>query len=137
MRLPGANDPPALVDPGEYDLAFVGHRTSRVFGTCKVAMYFRIISQGPAFGSILPRWYRVRSISSSKRFRFGWHGELVREFAILFNERPTHADKFPITRFKEVAVVGRVDTVASDREQREIPDVLRYSVVRELLRVQK
>jgi hypothetical protein len=135
MRLPNANDPPPLVDPGEYDLAYVGHQTSRVFGTPKLVMYFRIVTQGPAFDRLLPRWYRVRSVSSSKRFRFGWHGELVREFAVLFNERPTHADRFPVGKFKDVMLVGRVATVGSDHKQRDIPEPLRYSVIRELLRI--
>lgn len=127
--------PPPFVPPGEYQLAFRGHRTSNVFGAHKVAFYFRIVTPGPGFGAELARWYRIRKVLTDKRFVFGWHGELVREFAILFGARPSHADRFPISRFKDVLVVGRVETVTADHRQRPLPQPMAYSVIRELTRV--
>ena len=137
-RLPSPDDPPALVEPGEYELRFLGLRTSNVFNTAKVAFWFSIVTPGEAFEEALPRWYRVRSVSSSKRFRFSWRGELVREYYQLF---PARADKlrkateFPVTKLRDHVIVGRVETVISDHKQRPLAENMRYSVVRELLRL--
>lgn len=138
MRLPSGDEPPVLIAPGEYELRFIGLRTSQVFGTPKVAFWFSVVTPGPAFEGMVPRWYRVRQVSSSKRFRFGWHGDLLREYCQLFPARadkPRKATEFPVSRLQNRIILGRVATVSTDHKQRKLPEAMHYSVVRELLRL--
>lgn len=127
---------PLLVEPGEYELAFQFHRTMYLFGRApKVACYFKIMTMGKHFEVILPRWYNVKTLSSKPRkgggFKVGWNCDFVREYASLFG-LPARMDRISSETFKTVIVRGQVVTVTTDSKQRQIPEALRYSVIKEI-----
>jgi len=135
----GTNDIPALLRPGKYRLSYVEHRTVLAFGRQpKVEVTFCVVD-GTAMGEHLRRFYRVnRLISKPKKngtFKAGWHGELLHEFVTLFNERPERLDRIPMSRFRGRIVTGRVKTVTQSSKQRELPELLQYSVLDSLLAV--
>lgn len=130
---PGNNEAPALLQPGTYRLSYIEHRTVLAFGRQPKVEVLFCVMDGPAMGQRLRRFYRVnRLISKPKKngtFKAGWHGELLHEFVTLFNERPERLDRIPLTRFKDRIVTGRVKTVKQTSKQRDLPELLQYSVV--------
>jgi hypothetical protein len=127
---------PALITPGEYELAFQYHRTLYLFGRApKVACYFKIMTMGQHFELILPRYYNAKTLSSKPRkggaFKVGWHSDFLREYAALFG-LPPRLDRVSTETFRNVILRGRVAQVTTDSKQRVIPDPLRYSVIAEL-----
>jgi len=138
---PGSSEAPALLVPGVYRLVYVHHQTVLAFGRQpKVEITFSIADPG-AMGEQLRRFYRVnRLISKPKKngtFKAGWHGELLHEFVTLFGERPERLDRIPLTRFRNRIVRGRVHTVTHTSKQRELPELLQYSVIDSLLSVEQ
>lgn len=130
-------DRPVLIAPGEYELAFQWHRTLYLFGRApKVACYFKVMTMGPHFEMILPRYYNAKTLSSKPRkggaFKVGWHSDFLREYAALFG-LPARLDRISTEAFKTAIVRGRVETVTTDSKQRQIPEPLRYSVIVELI----
>lgn len=131
---------PALVPPGEYQLALSHWTTYLLFGkAAKLTLWFRVVQQGPHFGAILPRHYNVKSLSGRARrngqFKATHGGDLVREYARLLPS-PGRLDRIALQPLTARVVVGRVDTVTNARDQKELPSCVRYSVIRELLRVE-
>lgn len=127
---------PVLIEPGEYELAFQHHKTLYLFGRApKIACYFNIVTQGKYFGVQLARWYNAKTLKSKPRkggaFSVGWHSDFVREYAAIFG-LPPRLDRFSTEAFKTAIVRGKVETVTTDSKQRRIPDVLRYSIIKEL-----
>lgn len=125
------------IPPGVYTLAFETGQTWVYFGRSpKVVMWFRVVSYGPHFGAVLPRYYNVKQIKGKPRkngeFKAGPSSDLVREYARIFNTRP-RLDRISFSQYKGISISGRVETVQKDREQKELPEVLHYSVINELL----
>lgn len=130
-------DRPVLIEPGEYELAFQFHRTLFLFGRApKLCCYFKIITPGKYFGVTMCRYYNVKSLTGKPRkggaFKVGWYSDLVREYVTIFGllSRP---DRISTTTYKTAIVRGRVGIVCTNSKQRSIPELLRYSVITELL----
>lgn len=135
---------PPFVEPGTYELVLVDYETSRMFGKAeKLAMRFRVISQGPAFGKELSRYYNVERIigkpGKQGRFKVARHSNFVLEYVTLFEYLgvPKRLDRFPMSAFKGVIIVGEVKTVSRNYNQRRLPTPLQYSVISELLKVKE
>lgn len=132
-------EPPSLVAPGIYDLAFQYYETTYLFGRApKVICRFIVATPGEFFERTLVRYYNVLTLNSKPRrggsFRIGWKSDLLREYVNLFG-MPSRLDRLSLEQMKNRIIRGRVVTVARDAKQRSIPEPLRYSVISELLEV--
>ena len=67
----GIEENVCLVEPGEYELQFITYRTYWIFKRPKMAMWFRIVSPGPAFGLMIPRHYNLKNANSRGGFKVG------------------------------------------------------------------
>lgn len=128
---------PVCVLPGLYQMAFSDFETRTMFRhSPKLILWFTVTDPGQAFGVKLARYYNVERIMGKRgrhrMFKAKFHGEFVREYALLFRERPRRLDRIPMTKFENVIVEGEVATVRTDYQQRERPDAIRYSIIREL-----
>ncbi len=122
-----------FISPGEYDLAYLRHELFRLGKIVKLAIWFRVVSMGPAFDKTVPRFYNVKRVHKGGNFTVARHSNFVMEFLTLFPQRLTRFDRFPIkTSFSDVIVTATVRTVTKNREQRAYNAHLQYSVVDQL-----
>lgn len=130
---------PALIPPGDYQLALTHWTTYKLFGRApKLALWFKVI-EGPHFGAVVARHYNVTALKGNARrngqFKAAAGCDLVRDYARLL-ALPSRFDRFDLQCLKSRIAVGRVDTVKSTARQKELAPAVRYSVVRELLRLE-
>ena len=127
-----------MIDEGIYQLKFIRYETLSAFKTGKLRLDFEIIDYGPAFGLNISRFYNVTLSGKPKvngKFRAGWHSECVREYVQLFRERPERRDRINWNRLKNKLVKAKIRYVNQDYKQRPKLDLLRNSVVDELLEI--
>lgn len=131
---------PALIPPGEYQLALQHWQTYRFYGKApKLALWFKVMTQGEHFGVELARHYNVKALVGTPgrygRFKSSAGSDLVRDYARL-RALPTRFDRFDLQWLKNRILCGRVDTVKTTARQQELAPAVRYSVIRELLRIE-
>jgi hypothetical protein len=134
-------DEPACIPPGEYDLRFVYHETRHMFRhSPKVILWFDVITFGPHVGVRLARYYNAERLTGKSGrngpFKVMPRSDLMREYVMLFNEKPRR-DRIPMNRYEHAIIIGRVETVTKDSNQRIVPQLLHYSVIRELVRIKQ
>ena len=122
--------PPVLIPPGEYELAFVGHRVERQYRRGVLTAYFVVADVLPEV-VVLPRYYPIE-IMHGKAWRAKRSSALVKEFRRLFRRVP-RLDRIPVSWLGDRHVIGNVETVAKDFEQRDLDDAS-YSKVGRLER---
>ncbi|MEN8204376.1 MAG: hypothetical protein ABFS24_00060 [Pseudomonadota bacterium] len=69
-------DSVCLVEPGQYDLGFIACKTYWIFKRAKMAIWFRILSPGPAFGMSIARHYNLKHVNKRGGFKVGPHSDL-------------------------------------------------------------
>lgn len=109
---------------GEYEATYVGHRCVFVFRVWKVRVDFRLLARP---GITLARWYRA-TVSRSRISAIGTSSDLVRELSAVVGKR-VRRDRIPVGEFANHAVRVQVKTVTTDRNQRELAKVNKYSVI--------
>lgn len=129
---------PALIPPGEYQLALAYWTTYKLFGRApKLALWFRVVDPGQSFGVLVPRHYNVSRLigtaGKSGRFKAPATGDLVRDYARIL-ALPNRFDRFDLQSLKSRIVVAKVDTVTTTNRQQALAPACHYSVVRELVR---
>src|SRR5690554_837537 len=127
-----------LIEPGVYSMTLEHWQTAVFFGRSqKVVMWFRVLEMGQAFGKVIPRYYNVKRLTTKPKrnggFAAGRSSDLVREYCLIHNKRPTRLDRVSLCHYQGVIVKGRVDTVSRDSRQSALPEAARYSVVKELV----
>jgi hypothetical protein len=127
-----------IVDPGQYQMVFVSSRTALIYQrAAKLALRFRIVDPGPAFGKELERWYNVKRLigraGKNGGFQVGPRSDFLREYLTLFPGAGGRLDRMSLAPFRNAIVLGRVETVSQNRKQQPLPEPLRYSIIRELL----
>ncbi len=133
----GGDDSP-LIPEGKYEMAYVTYRTWLFMGRqAKVVIQFSVIDPGDYFGAIIPAYYNVeRTIGKRERngrFKAAKRSNLVRDFYRVFPTAPlTRLDRIPLTKLNTTTVIATVETVTHDFSQREIPEVVQYSIVRSI-----
>jgi len=132
---------PALIPEGEYRLRFDSWMTLVMFGRVpKVCLEFAVIDPGPYFEAHLRRWYNVSRLIGKPgrrgRFKAGWNSNLMREYVQVLGRNP-RADRLALSNYRQHIIVGRVATVTHTREQSALPELLRYSVIRNLVGIEK
>ena len=129
-------DRPALVLPGQYDVAFDRYYTWMMFGRApKLTLCFRIMTMGEHFEKPIQRHYNVKKLigrpATNGRFKVGFSCGFLREFATLFGT-PSRLDRIPMSNFEKHIFIAKVRTVSKGSGQREIPGGLHYSTIAEL-----
>lgn len=127
-------DAPILLPPGVYRLRFDDWETVNYFNRQpKVVCRFTVCTEGDWFGTKLTRWYNVKSLvgrpRSRGRFKVAWGQDLAREFVTLVGTMP-RKDGIALSRLKPLLLEGLIETVTTDRKQRPLHPLLRYSVIR-------
>ena len=104
----------------------------------KLRMDFRIVSMCKANGAVVSRWHNIARIIGKPgrdgRFSCPPRGDFRLEAARLIGQF-NRLDRIPMSRWSNEVFIGRVETVRQNYRQREYPQAIRYSVIRELLRV--
>jgi hypothetical protein len=122
-----------LIPPGKYQMRYSEHQTVKLFGRqAKVVVRLKVCTNGYV-GVELERWYNAKRLIGKParygRFHVGQSCDLVREYAGIL-DLPRRFDRIPLSKLKDELLVGDVDTVTTDRNQRPLPQSLHYSVVR-------
>lgn len=131
---------PPLLPIGDYQMVYQGHETGMLFGRKpKLMVHLKIVEPGEAFESTVTRYYNITRVigrlGRHGRFKVAPHGDFLFEYVQLFGTAVRRLDRIPMSAFENKILLGRVATVLSNRNQRQLPEPLRYSVVRELLKV--
>ena len=105
----------------------------------KLTLWFTITDPGEGFGKRVARYYNVQKLIGKRgiggQFKAGLRSDFIREYVHLFNEIPRRLDRIPMTRFEKHVFRGTLRTVRTDHRQRELHQLLQYSVVSDLLEV--
>ena len=130
----------ALVPDGEYELCYQYHETWKYQGKYpKVVFWFKIVSIGEHFEKLLPRYFNVRRIigkpSKNGRFVPGRSSDFLLEYCNLFPRRFSRLDRIPLSLLENELILATTRTVTTNREQRNLPDLLKYSVIDRWLRL--
>jgi hypothetical protein len=136
--IPTATDLLSHIPDGIYSVAYVAHETHKYFGrSCKVVFWFRIIEFGDYFGTVIPRYYNVKRLSGKPgrngQFVPGRSSDFLREFCKVSTAPINRLDRLPLSAFQNVQIKARVRTVSADGKQRDLAAQLHYSVIGELL----
>jgi hypothetical protein len=131
---------PPLVAPGDYQVAFVDWWTGFLFFKApKLGLTFQIVTPGSYFGAKVTRWYNVRKLigryGKRGRFQVGRRSEFLADYA-RFIGMPSRTDRVSVTHFASLILLAKIETVTVNHKQKQIADPLRYSVIRELIRVE-
>ena len=127
-----------LIPEGEYTLAYCYHQTWFYMGSIpKLLIAFRVSDFGLHYEKPLFAYFNLRKImgkaGKNGKFNAGWRSRFMFEYAQCF-DRPKRKDRISMRPFKENFVTASIRTVTHNRNQREYPNGLKYSVVEELLR---
>lgn len=129
-----------LVEPGIYRLGFIGYRTALVYRKApKVALMFRIIDQGEYYKTEVSRWYNVKRIigkpGKSGKFQIGRYSDFLREYLTLFPDAVNRLDRISFKPYRSNVITGKIETVTRNSRQQALPELMQYSIIRELLEV--
>lgn len=127
-----------LVPEGIYTLGYFGHYTYRYLGKIpKLALVFAIMDPGDYFECQVERIYNVKRLIGKQgkggKFEAGRSSRFVYEYCRACTDRITRLDRISMSSLKSQLYQGRIETVTKNYEQLELPVILQYSVVRELL----
>ena len=133
------SDKPVLVPDGEYTVAYLHHKTWLFKGKYpKVTISFAIQDYGEFHLRQINAYYNARKLkgkpSKNGHFSIGWKSDLMLDYSTLFGS-PERNDRISMCRFKNCLIQVRTRVVKRNREQREYPEGMQYSVVDRLLKV--
>ena len=125
-----------LMPDGEYEAVYVTHETTNGSFGPKVKVTFRIVSQGPFYGTLIPAWYNIQDGSSSKKkgakvkLKRGSRltGELLKVLHI-----KKRVDRLSPSMLKGYLLVVKVRTVKTNSRQKKLAEVQQYSIVDSLV----
>ena len=130
----------ALIPEGEYEAALVDYETGIYFfgHSPKVVLWWRIITMGAAFETVIPGYYAVRRLTGKGRrrgrFQIGLKSRLARDIALMTNARPP-LDHVPLDHLQGHLFRIAVRTIVRDSGQKTIPKGAQYSIVDQVLGV--
>ena len=124
-----------LVPDAEYLATYQGHdcvELAQFRKAPKVFVRFKLYGAGEHTGKVLFRAYRVRRRIDGKRFVVGPKSHLLKMVCRVVNHR-TRPDRVSLRELKHHLLRIRTRTVTKDADQRDLPAVLRYAVVADVL----
>lgn len=139
-----ASDLLPRIPEGEYRMAMTAYQTALPFGKDQPRLFidFRIQDFGAGCGVVLRKFYNVASLTSKAgkngKCKHKARGDFLIDYCTLFpSQSIRRLDRIPMEPFKNCVIVGRVRDVTKNPQNRRLPEQLRYSVIGELLRVDK
>jgi hypothetical protein len=131
------SDQPIWLPEGEYTAAYKWHTTWLFKGRYpKVVITFVIQDYGEHFEKEINAYYIVKSLKGKPRkrgsFSAGWKSNFMLDYTTLYG-KPERKDRFNMSNFNNGFVKIEVRTVKKNRDQREYPESLQYSVVSRIL----
>ena len=125
-----------LIPPGDYEAIYIHHETTIVFKCPKVFVWFRVVSPGPAFDTMVYRAYRVKKLTTKQGKNGGFMpsrgSDIYHDLGRILNIR-LRPDRVSAAALRGVVCSVRVRTVEKDYKQRPILEWDRYSVIDKLL----
>lgn len=135
--LPDDSYMPALIPAGKYQAKYRRHETAYIFGKPKVFIHFAIHG-GDYEGAKLYGAYPVTKLRGKPQKNGGiklTHSKrLYRQFVCLSGQRE-RPDRVSLQRLRDCLLLISVRTVMKDAQQCELPKLLHYSTVDEMLSV--
>ena len=133
------NDKPILIPDGEYRASYVRHQTWLFRGQYpKLIITFAIQDFGEFYLKHICAFYNVKKLTGKPKidghFSLGWRSSFMFDYSTCFGT-PPRKDRISMCRFKNVLVDIKTRIVARNREQREYPEGMRYSVVDHIIGV--
>ena len=123
---------PAVLPPGDYQLAFKRYVLLPRFQRGVLELWFAVADYGPYFGSQIARYYNVKLTAKRRNFSAKPQSAFSKEYCRVFGRRPNPMGISVLRHFQPVLIIGAVGTVETDYEQRPLPEAAQYSVIREL-----
>ena len=125
------------IPDGEYQVSYRHHATWLYMGRFpKIVVTFRIADLGEHFDKPILAYYNPSKIVGKPRknghFHAGWRSRFMWDYTACFG-KPIRKDRISMCRFKEHLVRAKVRTVTHNRDQKQYPEGLEYSIVSELL----
>ncbi len=132
-NIDSSSDKPILIPDGEYTAAYLKHETWIYKGKQpKLTITFAIQDFGEFYLKSICAHYNLSRLKGKPRrnghFTTGWSSDFMFDYSNVF-EAPTRKDRISMCRFRNVFVKVTTRTVTKNRDQREYPESLRYSVV--------
>jgi hypothetical protein len=134
------DDDSPLILPGEYTFLFRGHSTWVMFGRSpKLILEFSIVDDQMYSGVVLKRYYNVRKLKGrpgrNGNFVASKKSDFMRDFfRVCPAYPPKRFDRIPMSRLEGIYIHGKVKTVTTGYDQKDIPEPLQYSVIAEIYR---
>jgi len=126
----------ATIPEGEYKAVFTHHETAVVFKTAKVFLWFQLIDPGPFLGRKIYKAFRARSLKAKPSKNGGFLLNARSDLCLMLCrvlDLKIRPDRISTSGLRGKVLGIRVRTVTHDYKQRPMPNVLRYSVVDEIL----
>lgn len=128
-----------LVPEGIYTAGYVGYDLAYAFSEPRLFLEVVLLDPGDNFGKHLFRAYRMLKIwpgrKKGPKFKYARHSDFIFEMCRIGGERIKRPDRVTPNLLRDITFKARVETVESDYKQREKPEQLQYSVIREILGV--
>ena len=127
-----------LLPPGEYTFQFVSYSTWMMFGRSpKLILEFVITDKEIYRGVKLNKYYNVKKLKGrhgkNGTFTVSRKSDFMRDlFRICPAYPPKRLDRIPMSRFEGIDIRGQVKTVTKGHDQKDIPEPLQYSVIKEI-----
>jgi hypothetical protein len=124
---------PRRIAPGWYEALVDGYQVRKPFPRRSVVVvWFTIIEPGPAFGVHVARWYNALSIRK-RGFKVAHASDLYRDhMQITRPGKPPRLDRIPISQWKNLELLVKLEPVRKDHSQREIPAQMQELRVRQV-----
>ena len=131
------SDKPILVPDDIYSVIYMRHVTWLFKGRYpKVVITFSIQDFGEFYLREINAYYNVRRIvgkpSKNGHFVLGWKSNLMLDISNIFGPQP-RMDRISMCRFNKKLIKVQTKTVKYNRDQREYPENMHYSVVCKML----
>lgn len=128
-----------LLPDGEYLATFTGHETKRVFREARVFCHFTICDPGPYHGAKLFRAFRARSLIGKEgrggRFAVGTRSDLFLMLCRILDLK-VRPDRITLRPLHGLLLKVQTRTVTKDYRQQELPQILHYSVIDQVLEIE-
>jgi len=125
-----------LIPEGKYKARCLHHELIMMWGEPKLVLDFQITDFGEYFETVIPRYYSVKKIGGSGRFKpLTKTCTLIREWFLCHPDSPRSMrfDRIPMSQWTKGEYEIMAATVIKNFQQKPLPEQLRYSRVSAIL----
>lgn len=124
-----------LIPDGEYLAGFEFYRTDHMFkGAPKLELWFTTLEDDYQ-GLSIPKWYNCQKCQKNCKygnFKVARRSNFSMDFVRLFNHEIKRNDRAPMSFFEKHYFLIEVETVTRNFQQKNYPEQLQYSKVKEI-----